>query len=113
MKKRLLPLGIKNRTKTELPALVALEAIGQPWFDASHRADLQALGLVTQMLAAEDSPIRLIAGELLSYLEAGELDIAQIRPRVVDLAAWLDVQPNHRVDAVIESLLRQESAKSG
>lgn len=113
MKKRLLPLGIKNRTQTELPALVALEAIGQPWFGASHLADLQALGLVSKMLAAEGSHIHLIAAELLSLLEAGALALDEIRPRVVDLTAWIHVQPNNRVDAVIEALLRQERTGSG
>lgn len=109
MKKRLLPLGIKNQTKTELPALVALEAIGQSWFSESHRTDLLAIGLVSQILAAEGSYIHLIAGELVSFLGAGELNIDEVRPVVMDITAWLQVQPNGRVDEAIEQLLRQEA----
>ena len=106
MKKRLLPLGIKNPIKTELPALVALEAIGKPWFAESHRSDLLVIGLVTQMLAPEGSFIHVVASELITALEAGELQIDVIRPLVIDISAWLQVQPNGRVDAAIDQLLK-------
>jgi hypothetical protein len=107
MKKRLLPLGIKNPIKTELPALVALEAIGKPWFNEGHRADLLAIALVSQSMAPEGSFIHVIAGELLVYLNGPELQIDQIRPIVLDISAWLQVQPNGRVDAAIEKLMKQ------
>jgi hypothetical protein len=113
MRKRLLPLGIKNSTKTELPALVALEAIGKPWFCESHRSDLLAIGLVAQILAVEGSYIHLVAGELLTFLAAGELDIDQVRPVAVDITAWLQIQPNGRVDEAIERLLKQQRTRSG
>ena len=71
MKKRLLPLGIKNPIKTELPALIALEAIGKPWFAESHRSDLLVIGLITQMLAPEGSFIHVIADELITALDPG------------------------------------------
>ena len=45
-KRRLLPLGIKDPIKTELPALVALEAIGKPWYNETHQSDLLAIALV-------------------------------------------------------------------
>jgi hypothetical protein len=105
MKKRLLPLGIKNPIKTELPALVGLEAIGKPWFGENHRSDLLAIGLVAQVMAPEGSFIHLIAGELKSALEAAELKIEVIRPLVIDISAWLQVQPNGRVDSAIDQLL--------
>lgn len=108
MKKRLLPLGIKNQTKTELPALVALEAIGQDWFSESHRADLLAIALVGQMLAEEGSFIHLIAGELIGFLQNDELNIDEVRPVVMDISAWLQVQPNGRIDAAIEQLMKQQ-----
>ena len=94
MKKRLLPLGIKNPIKTELPALVALEAIGKPWFSETHRTDLLAIGLISQILAPEGSYIHVVAGELLSFLQSGELKIEEIRPLVLDITAWLQAQPN-------------------
>ena len=108
MKKRLLPLGIKNRIKTELPALVGLEAIGKPWFSESHRSDLLAIGLVSQVLALEGSYIHVIAGELISLLQFDELKIDEIRPLVMDISAWLQVQPNGRVDAAIATLLESQ-----
>ena len=112
MKKRLLPLGIKNQTKTELPALIALEAIGQSWFSESHRSDLLAIGLVAQILAEEGSFIHMIAGELIAFLQAGELNIDEARPVVMDITAWLQVQPNGRIDEAIEQLMRQQSGST-
>ena len=114
MKKRLLPLGIKNPIKTELPALVGLEAIGKPWFAESHRSDLLAIGLVSQILAPEGSYIHVVAGELMAFLQSGELKIDEIRPLVIDIIAWLQVQPNGRGDAAIDRLLtpKHGNAKS-
>ena len=106
--KRLLPLGIKNPIKTELPALVALEAIGKPWFGETHRSDLLAIALVSQILAVEGSYIHIVAGELISALETGELKIDEIRPVVIDISAWLQVQDNGRVDAAIATLLQPQ-----
>jgi hypothetical protein len=107
MERRLLPLGIKNHTKTELPALVALQAIGKPWFNENHRADLMAIALVSKLLAAEGSYIHTIAGELMLLLEPDELNIDQVRPVVMDINTWLQIQPNGRVDSAIDKLMRQ------
>ena len=112
MKKRLLPLGIKNPIKTELPALVALEAIGKPWFGETHRSDLLAIALISQWLAPEGSYIHVIAGELTAFLHSGELKIEQIRPLVIDISAWLQVQPNGRVDAAIDQLLKPQHRRA-
>jgi hypothetical protein len=111
MKKRLLPLGIKNPIKTELPALVALQAIGKPWFNEGHRGDLLAIALVAQSMSPDGSFIHMVAGELLAFLNDGELRIDEIRPLVLDISAWLQVQPNGRVDAAIEKLLKQAAVK--
>ena len=108
MKERLLPLGIKNPVKTELPPLIALEAIGQPWFNEGHLADLTALALVTQILAPAGSDAYDVAGDLLAQLSAAALDIDEIRPRVIGISLWLQRQPNGRVDAAIRRLLKQE-----
>jgi hypothetical protein len=108
VKKRLLPLGIKNPLKTELPALVALEAIGKPWFNDYHRSDLLAIGLVSQILAAEGSYIHMVAGEMMSALQTEKLQIDEIRPLVIDISAWLQVQDNGRVDTAIASLLKPQ-----
>ena len=106
-KKRLLPLGIKNPIKTELPALVGLEAIGKPWFNETHRSDLLAIALVSQVIAPPGSFIYVIADELIALLQGGaELNIDEVRPLVMDMSAWLQVQPNGRVDQAIDQLLK-------
>jgi hypothetical protein len=107
MKKRLLPLGIKNPIKTELPALVALDAIGQPWFNDGHRSDLLAIALISQTIAPQGSFIYVVAGELIDCLGSDTPDIEQVRPLVLDISAWLQVQPNGRVDAAIEKLMKK------
>ncbi|MEO8004878.1 MAG: hypothetical protein ABI771_08230 [Betaproteobacteria bacterium] len=108
-KKRLLPLGIKNPIKTELPALVALEAIGKPWFSETHRSDLLVIALVSQTIAPPGSFIYVIADELIALLQQGaELKIDEVRPLVMDISAWLQVQPNGRVDQAIDQLMKPQ-----
>ena len=107
-KKRLLPLGIKDPIKTELPALMAVEAIGKPWFNETHLSDLLAIALVSQLLAVAGSYIHIIAGELIAALQRPELDIEEIRPLVIDISAWLQVQDNGRVDTGINKLLKSQ-----
>ncbi|MEO8627769.1 MAG: hypothetical protein ABI612_06650 [Betaproteobacteria bacterium] len=111
-RKRLLPLGIKNPIKTELPALIALEAIGKPWFGETQQSDLLALALVSQVLAVDGSYIHIIAGELIAALEVGELKIDEIRPMVNDITAWLAVQDNARLDNAIETLLKPQPRRA-
>jgi hypothetical protein len=107
-KRRLLPLGIKNPIKTELPALVGLEAIGKPWFGENHRSDLLAIALVSQVIAPPGSYIHTIADELVAHLKAVEPKIDEVRPLVIDISAWLQVQPNGRVDDAIDKLMRRQ-----
>jgi hypothetical protein len=107
-KKRLLPLGIKNPIKTELPALVGLEAIGKPWFNETHRSDLLVVALVSQVIAPPGSYIHTIADELIALLQGDELNIDEVRPLVMDMSAWLQVQPNGRVDQAIDQLLKPQ-----
>jgi hypothetical protein len=105
MKARRLPLGIKNPIKTELPVLIALEAIGQPWFSEAHRTDLQAIALVSEILADEGSDIHIASSELLAYLDSGDLEVGRIRTLVWDISGWLQRQPNGRIQAAIDRLL--------
>ena len=112
MRTKLLPLGIKNPLKAELPMLIALEAIGQPWFCENHRSDLQALGLVATMLAAEGSEIQQHSEALLSALAVDEIDIVAMRSMVTRISAWLQKQPNVRVQAAINRLLGELSRKA-
>jgi hypothetical protein len=105
MKTQILPLGIKNRTKTELPALVALEAIGQSWFNEDHRCDLMSVALVSRLMSEPNSEIHTAAGELIVLLGPDELSLEQLEPHVVLLNDWLQKQPNGRVDTAINALL--------
>jgi hypothetical protein len=104
MATHILPLGIKNRTKTELPALIALEAIGQTWFSESHRYDLMSIALVSQQMAARGSEIHVAASHLLTLLEPAALDVEALRPLVVQINIWLQKQPNYRVQSAIVKL---------
>jgi hypothetical protein len=99
--------------KTELPALIALEAIGQPWFNEGHRSDLQAIALVSQVLAEEESYIHLIGGELLAHLAANKLEVETLRPVVTDILAWLQTQPNGHIQDAIETLLKKDARDAG
>jgi len=122
--RRLLPLGIKNAMKTELPALVALEALGKPWFEEGHRTDLLALALVAQLLASPGSYIHIVSAEVIQMLEgaklstklstdlSAEVNVDTLRPNVVDILAWLQTQPNGRVQSAIERLLKNASTAS-
>ena len=107
MKKRrkLLPLGIKKRTTTELPALIALEALGQPWFCEQHLTDLMALAMVCQLAAEPGSEIHACASELFALLGQEPLDPAEIRPRVLLTNDWTQRQPNGRIQDAIDRLL--------
>jgi hypothetical protein len=111
MKQKFLPLGIKNRTRTELPALIALEAIGQPWFSESHRFDLLSIALIAQMIAEEGSDVHTAAVSLNAALDAGNLQIYTIRPLVIAINEWMQRQPNGRIQGAIDKLLRWEARK--
>ena len=111
MNRRLPPLTSKDRTKTELPALIALEAIGQPWFCAAHRCDLLAIGLVAQRLAPKGSRIHGAAGDLIALLAPDIPNLEALRPLVVEINTWLQVQPNGRIQAAIDGLARRQPGK--
>jgi hypothetical protein len=104
MATHILPLGIKNRMKTELPALIALEAIGQAWFCESHRFDLMSIALVSQLMTAQESQIHMAASSLIALLDARPLDVEEIRPLVMLINEWLQRQANCRVQAAIIKL---------
>lgn len=108
MKKKrrtLLPLGIKKRTATELPALIALEAIGKPWFCEAHLTDLMALSMVCQVLAEPESEVHVAALQLLDLLGKEPLDGTTIEPLVVLTNDWLQRQPNGRIQTAIDRLM--------
>ncbi|TVO58787.1 hypothetical protein [Denitromonas halophila] len=104
-RRKLLPLGIKKRTTTELPALIALEAIGQPWFCEAHLTDLMALSMVCQVASEAGSEVNTVALELLDLLGKEPLDGAVIEPLVVFANDWMQRQPNGRIQDAIDRLL--------
>lgn len=111
MERKLLPLGIKKSVRTELPALVALEAIGKPWFCEQHMADLMALAMVCQVAAEEDSEVHAAACELFVHLGAPELDAQVVEPLVVLTNDWMQRQPNGRIQAAIDRLTGKTAPK--
>ncbi|CAG0993307.1 hypothetical protein RHDC4_02652 [Rhodocyclaceae bacterium] len=101
-----LPLGIKNRLNTELPALVALTAVGEPWFSEEHRSDLLAVALVVGEMAAPGSLQAECAAELQRLCEqsitmAQKVDIAL---NLAECLPWLQVQPNARIQRALQAV---------
>lgn len=101
-----LPLGIKNRVKTELPALVALTAIGEPWFSEQHQSDLLAVALVARELAPEGSLQAQSATELQRLCEqniTAEHKV-EIALNLAECLPWLQLQPNIRIARALEAV---------
>lgn len=101
-----LPLGIKNKVKTELPALVALTAIGEPWFTEQHQSDLLAVALIVREMAEEDSLQARCAIELQRLCEQTvtaehKVDIAL---NLAECLPWLQLQQNHRIERALQAV---------
>lgn len=112
MKTAVLPLGIKDRVKTELPALVALTAIGEPWFTAQHQSDLLAVALVVKEMAPSGS-LQATAATALQMLCEQPITMQQkvdIALNLAECLPWLQVQPNHRVARALESVAAKHLA---
>jgi len=107
-----LPLGIKNRVKTELPALVALTAIGEPWFSSQHQSDLLAVALVVREMSPADSLQARCAVALQQQCE--QLITAEnkveIALNLAECLPWLQVQPNFRVERALQNVAAQNLA---
>ena len=84
---------------------------GQAKVGEGHLADLRAIALVSSIVGEQSSDARSVADELIALLDATELDMEEIRPRVVALTIWLQRQPNGRVQAAITKLLSQACAR--
>lgn len=107
-----LPLGIKDKIKTELPALVALSAIGEPWFSGTHQADLLAVALVVRELAPADSLEARCAAELQRLCEQPitleqKVDIAL---NLAECLPWLQLQQNHKVERAVRAVTARNLA---
>lgn len=94
-----LPLGIKDRVKTELPALMALTAIGEPWFTEQHQSDLLVVALVVAELAPAESLQAQCAAELKRLCERPVTveDKVNIALNLAECLPWLQMQPNAKV----------------
>lgn len=102
-----LPFNAKNRVKTELPALVALEAIGQPWFSQQHQMDLLAVALIVAELAAPNSVQGMCAAELQQLCSQPialehKVDVAM---NLAECLPWLQLQQNVRVQEALEAMM--------
>ena len=107
-----LPLGIKDRYQTELPALVALAAIGEPWFSGEHQADLLAIALVVKEMAPADSEPGQCAAELQRQCEQAILPEhkAEISLNLAGCLPWLQIQPNVRIQRALEKVMARHTA---
>lgn len=102
-----LPLGIKNRLQTELPALVALKAIGETWFSSQHRSDLLAVALVVRQMAPAASPQAQCAAGLQHLCEQTitREHKVEIALNLAECLPWLQMQPNSRVQRALRAVL--------
>ncbi len=101
-----LPLNIKNRVQTELPALVALTAIGELWFSPEHQADLLAVALVVRELAPEGS-LQAQCSAALQGLCEEPITIAhkvEIALNLAECLPWFQEQPNSRVLRALKAI---------
>lgn len=107
-----LPLGIKNKMQTELPALVALTAIGEPWFSAEHQTDLLAVALVVREMAQADSLQMQCAVELQRLCEQTITmeNKVEIALNLAECLPWLQLQPNHLVQRALEAVMAKHAA---
>lgn len=109
-----LPLGIKDRMQTELPALVALTAIGEPWFSDQHQSDLLAVALVTHELAPPGSLQAQCAAELQRLCEQ-TITIehkVKIALNLAECLPWLQVQSNTRIERALRSVMNRYLASA-
>jgi hypothetical protein len=104
-RRKLLPLGVKKRTTTELPALIALEAIGKPWFCEAHLTDLMAVSMVCQVAAEPGSEVHQAALELFDLLGKEPLDAEAVGPLLMFTNDWVQRQPNGKIQDAIDRLL--------
>lgn len=102
-----LPFNTKNRVKTELPALVALSAIGEAWFSAEHQMDLLAVALVVGEIAEPDTVPALCARELRRLCEQSITmeQKVEIAMNLAECLPWLQMQQNVRVQRALETVL--------
>lgn len=102
-----LPLGIKNRMQTELPGLVALTAIGEPWFSETHQSDLLAVALITRELATPDSLQAWCATELQRLCERPITidDKVAVAVNLAECLPWLQLQSNTRIERALRNVM--------
>ena len=108
------PLGIKDRVKTELPALVALTAIGEPWFSEQHQSDLLVVALVVGELAPAESLQQQCAAELQRLCEqviTAENKVA-IALNLAECLPWLQVQSNSKVERGLKAVAARHLAQA-
>ena len=101
-----LPFGIKNRMHTELPALVALTAIGEPWFCDTHQNDLLAVALVVGELA-EPGSLQAESAIALQRLCENPITLEQkadVALNLADCLPWLQLQPNPRIQRALQAI---------
>lgn len=117
----LLPGNAKNRGTTELPAMVALSALGTEWQTMAHLSELQAMGLLWHLISG--ASIGLAVHERIGVIaERGAPDAAGVA--LPEDIAWLRVvippivgairrTPNIKLEAAIrkaQELIRAQPA---
>lgn len=107
---QVLPLGIKNRQRTELPALVALSAIGELWFSSQHQSDLLAVALVVREMTVPGSLQYQCAAALQGLCEQAVIaeDKVEIALNLAECLPWLQLQSNTKVQRAIAAVAARQ-----
>lgn len=105
----LLPGNAKRQQVTDLPALVAVSALGTSWFNADHLGEIHAMGLLWSILGSDG-----VGQEILTRVTAIDTrataaggyaatpdEISFLQDKVPLVVAAISQTPNHLVDLAI------------
>ena len=107
----MLPLGMKRLDLIEMPGHIALMALGQPWENDSHYADLcAAVDLGCRI--SDDEHIKELCAIGRQLLLDNSTDYPRIRQVIGPVLQWISQQPNKRIhDAALSRLKEYDESK--
>ena len=96
---------MKRAELIELPGHVGLIALGQPWFNDRHLADLATACYIAIDIADKDSDVFQMAMNGLHMLHDQCDDYVRMKHEIGTVVQWVSVQPNKKVyDSVVKRL---------
>lgn len=102
-----MPLNTKKLDMLELPGHIALQAIGQPWWNEAHLADLKAHVVLAFLVArkVDNEQVQDIAIKALEILSKHEFTKEDVTPLLGVTLEWLSNQSNKLIyQEVLEAM---------